>query len=80
MAIVLEFSEAQSKQNIYLKLFEQMQSDFISSCILVLNPDGTYRMCTDYRSIVNSTTQTRFPFQEQMTAFMTSDMQNSSIC
>ena len=33
------------------------QSDWSSPCILVPKPDGTFRMCTDYRK-VNSVTKT----------------------
>ena len=36
---------------------EPSQSDRSSSCILVPKPDGTFRMCTDYRK-VNSVTKT----------------------
>ena len=36
---------------------EPSQSDWKTSCILVPNPDGTFRMCTDYRK-VNSVTKT----------------------
>ena len=36
---------------------EPSQSDWSSPCILVPNPDGTFRMCTDYRK-VNSVTKT----------------------
>jgi hypothetical protein len=36
---------------------EPSKSDWSSPCILVPKPDGTYRMCTDYRK-VNSVTKT----------------------
>ena len=36
---------------------EPSQSEWSSPCILVLKPDGTFRMCTDYRK-VNSVTKT----------------------
>ena len=36
---------------------EPSQSDRSSLCILVPKPDGTFRMCTDYRK-VNSVTKT----------------------
>ena len=36
---------------------EPIQSKWSSSCILVPKPDGTFRMCTDYRK-VNSVTKT----------------------
>ena len=36
---------------------EPSQSEWSSPCILVLKPDGTFHMCTDYRK-VNSVTKT----------------------
>ena len=36
---------------------EPIQSEWSSPCILVPKPDGTFRMCTDYRK-VNSVTKT----------------------
>ena len=39
---------------------EPSQSDW-SSCILVPKPDGTFRMCTDYRKVNSMTTTDSFP-------------------
>ena len=36
---------------------QSSQSEWSSPCILVPKPDGTFRMCTDYRK-VNSVTKT----------------------
>ena len=42
-------------------LIEPSQSSWSSPCILVPKPDGTYRMCTDYRKINNITKTDTFP-------------------
>ena len=43
---------------------EPSQSEWSSPCILVPKPDGTFRMCTDYRK-VNSVTKTdTFPIPQ----------------
>ena len=40
---------------------EPSQSDYSSPCILVPKPNGTYRMCTDYRKINTVTKTDSFP-------------------
>ena len=40
---------------------EPSKSNWNSPCILVPKPDGTYRMCTDYRKVNNVTKSDRFP-------------------
>ena len=40
---------------------EPSQSDLSSPCILVPKPDGTFRMCTDYRKVNSMTKTDSFP-------------------
>ena len=40
---------------------EPSQSEWSSPCILVPKPDGTYRMCTDYRKVNNLSKTDTFP-------------------
>ena len=40
---------------------EPSNSSWSSPCILVPKPDGTYRMCTDYRKVINVTKTDTFP-------------------
>ena len=40
---------------------EPSQSNYSSPCILVPKPDGTYRMCTDYRKVNTVTKTDSFP-------------------
>ena len=40
---------------------EPSQSDWSSPCILVPKPDGTFRMCTDYRKVNTVTKTDSFP-------------------
>ena len=40
---------------------EPSKSNWSSPCILVPKPDGTYRMCTDYRKVNNATKTDTFP-------------------
>ena len=40
---------------------EPSQSEWSSPCILVPKPDGTYRMCTDYREVNNLSKTDTFP-------------------
>ena len=40
---------------------EPSRSNWSSPCILVPKPDGTYRMCTDYRKVNNETKSDTFP-------------------
>ena len=40
---------------------EPSQSDWSSPCILVPKPDGTFRMCTDYRKVNSVTITDSFP-------------------
>jgi len=42
---------------------EPSNSSWSSPCILVPKPDGTYRMCTDYRKIINLTKSDSFPLK-----------------
>ena len=42
-------------------LIEPSQSNWSSPCILVPKPDGSYRMCTDYRKVNNLTKTDTFP-------------------
>ena len=55
---------------------EPSQSEWSSPCILVQKPDGTFRMCTDYRKVNSVTKRTLFPSHESMTASITLDKQN----
>ena len=40
---------------------EPNQSEWSSPCILVPKPDGTYRMCTNYRKVNNLSKTDTFP-------------------
>ena len=40
---------------------EPSQSEWSSPCILLPKPDGTYRMCTDYRKVNNLSKTDTFP-------------------
>ena len=40
---------------------EPSKSEWSSPCILVTKPDGTYRMCTDYRKVNNLSKTDTFP-------------------
>ena len=40
---------------------EPSQSEWSSPCIIVPKPDGTYRMCTDYRKVNNLSKTDTFP-------------------
>ena len=40
---------------------EPSQSEWSSPCILVPKPDGTFRMCTDYRKVYSVTKTDTFP-------------------
>ena len=40
---------------------EPSQSDWSSPCILVPKPDGTFRMCSDYRKVKSVTKTDSFP-------------------
>ena len=40
---------------------EPSQSEWNSPCILVPNPDGTYRMCTNYKKVNNLSKTDTFP-------------------
>ena len=42
-------------------LIEPSKSNWSSPCILVPKPDGSYRMCTDYRKVNNVTKTDTFP-------------------
>ena len=42
-------------------LIEPSQSSWSSPCILVPKPDGSYRMCTDYRKVNHHTKSDTFP-------------------
>ena len=42
-------------------LIEPSQSDLSSPCILVPKPNGTFRMCTDYRKVNPVTKTDSFP-------------------
>ena len=57
---------------------EPSQSEWSSPCILVPKPDGTFRMCTDYRKVNSVTKQTLFPSHGSMTASITLDKPNMS--
>ena len=40
---------------------ERSRSDWSSPCILVLKPDGIFRICTDYRKLFFETKTDSFP-------------------
>ena len=40
---------------------ERSQSEWSSPCILVPKPDGSYRVCTDYRKVINLSKTDTFP-------------------
>ena len=42
---------------------EPSQSEWTSPCILELKPDGTYRLCTDYRKVNKLSKAKTFPIQ-----------------
>ena len=56
--------EALQKEVEYLVengLAEESKSEWASPCIMVRKPDGTFRMCTDYRKLNNITVKDSFP-------------------
>ena len=53
----LQYLREEVQYLLYNDFIEPSQSDWSSPCILVPKPDGTFRMCTDYRK-VNSVTKT----------------------
>ena len=57
---------------------EPSQSEWSSPCILVPKPDGTFRMCTDYRKVYFVTKTNTFPIPRiddrmEISAFVTPD-------
>jgi hypothetical protein len=74
----LEYLRSEVKYMLDNDIIEKSKSDWSSPCILVPKPDGTYRLCMDFRK-VNSVTKTdSYPIPELMTVLIKSEAPNLS--
>ena len=58
---------------------EPSQSDWSSPCILVPKPDGTFRMCTDYRKLNSVTKTDSFPVPRMDDCIIPAKFHNLSV-
>ena len=60
-AIKLQYLREEIQYLMDNEFIESSQSDWSSPCIIVPKPDGTFRMCIDYRKVNSMTKTDSFP-------------------